>query len=446
MVIQNLSIMRRIFNKKTFLFTFWIFLLTGSLIAQTDSVYTKAYLERSTKFAWLTYGGDLLNLSGGTTRFLQNNTVQSTSFSSTTLPRLTIGGIHFWGHADFYVTFPLSFLAFQNEPDGFSDFSYLQGIETGARIYPWKLQAKRISPFVGISFRSMSFSQETEEDQFPYDAPIYERMIAPLQFGLTYTSNKFHITASSYYQFRDNFDYFISPTQSANISVDPLSFNISILRYVDSDRHYRQDKTVRNLNAQHRVLEKENRLSAWYFGIGPSAGLQLSKSSFLRENYPALYNDFSGGFMPDLTFGRYFHKPDLNVGVSYRTLGDRMEGYNAEVNIRRHSFMLEVYSYLFNWLGFAPFLGATGSVESLRTDVNGIEFRDTKPALGVIFGWDIRVTNTGTSLLRTNLRWIPSLHQDISGEKMRFNHLEFNFIQWVHFIGRKKAYLKYRKK
>ena len=105
--------------------------------------------------------------------------------------------------------------------------------------------------------------------------------------------------------------------------------------------------------------------------------------------------------------------------------------------------MIEAYKNLFNYLGFVPFVGFTGSIENLTTTVNGFAYSETKPAVGVIFGWDIRVTKTGTSLLRTNLRWIPDLHMTIDGKKMMFNQLEFNFIQWVQFIGRKKVYQKY---
>jgi hypothetical protein len=107
--------------------------------------------------------------------------------------------------------------------------------------------------------------------------------------------------------------------------------------------------------------------------------------------------------------------------------------------------MLEAYKNLFNWLGFVPFAGVTVSLEHLRAEVNNRLYRESKPALGFIFGWDIRVTKTGTNLLRTNLRWIPDLHLDIEGERLMFNHnhLEFNFIQYVHFIGRGKVYEQY---
>ncbi|MEM9671321.1 MAG: hypothetical protein AAF992_01925 [Bacteroidota bacterium] len=432
--------------KKAYFLPFCFYLLSYAQAQVDTTVYSQEYIERSTKFAWFTLGGDILMLSGGDTDFLQDGTLRNTSFSNTFIPRITLGGIHFWGYADFYVTFPLSLLSWQNTPTVFEELSYSQGIETGMRIYPIKLQPDRVSPFVGLSFRSLSYQHTLEEGEYTEGGARYRRMIAPLQFGATYTTDKYLISASAYYQFQDEIDYYISPTQTGTTTFEPFSFNVSLLRYWDTDGFMRNPKVVRNLNEQHHVLVKENRLSTWYWGLGPSAGLQISRSGYLERNFPYLYDDYFGGFMPDITFGRFFNKPDMNVGVSFRTLGDRLTGFDTEIRLRRYSFMLESYKNLFNWLGFVPFAGVTGSVENLRANVNGTEYQETKPALGLIFGWDIRVTKTGTSLLRTNLRWIPDLHLEIEGEKMMFDHLEFNFIQWVQFIGRKKAYEKYRTK
>lgn len=109
----------------------------------------------------------------------------------------------------------------------------------------------------------------------------------------------------------------------------------------------------------------------------------------------------------------------------------------------RHSFMLEAYKNIFNYLGFVPYVGVTGSIENLTTTINGIAYSETKPAVGIIVGWDIRVTKTGTNLLRTNLRWTPNLHMNIQGKKIMYDQIEFNFIQWVQFIGRKKVLQKH---
>ncbi|MEQ8927346.1 MAG: hypothetical protein RLO81_16115, partial [Fulvivirga sp.] len=158
-----------------------------------------------------------------------------------------------------------------------------------------------------------------------------------------------------------------------------------------------------------------------------------------KKNFSFFQDDYSAAILPDFSFGRFFSKPDLNINLSYRTYGDKYEGFNSEIKIRRHSIGIESVKFLFNYHGFVPFVGPILSYENLKTTVNNIEYKDDKLALGITFGWDIRVTKTGSSLLRTNLRYYPNLHMNIEGEKMMFDHIEFNFIQWVQFIGRKKA-------
>jgi hypothetical protein len=411
--------------------------------AQKDSVYTYRYIDRSTRFGWTTLGGDVLTLQGGKAQFQRGAELGSARITPTFIPRLTIGGVHFWGHADFYVTFPLSFLAQQEVPTSFSSMQHLEGIETGARVYPFALKPASIRPFVGVSMRLKTYSHETSDDNNRFGGADFQRMVSPLQVGASYATDKYIISLAAHHVFMQKARYYDAPGTPVDITFEPWSFNISYLRYWDTDKGMRGRKSVAVLNRMHEILEKENRLSAWYWGVGPSAGLQTSRSPFLRSNFAYLYNDYFGGFMPDITFGRFFSKANANVGVSYRTIGDRVEAFDTRIRLRRHSYMLETYKFLFNWLGFAPYAGVTTSIEQLSVNVNGVRYSDTKPALGLIFGWDIRVTETGTNTLRTNLRYIPNLHLDVNGEAMMFDHLEFNFIQWVQFIGRKKAYKKY---
>ena len=435
------------FSLKIVLAVALLCLLSARTPAQTaDTVYTQEYLSKSTRFAWLTLGGGLLVNQGGQTDFLANGQATgNTNFGAGVLPRLTIGGIHFWGHADFYVTFPLGFIGAQSRPDNFGALTLRQGIETGARVYPFKLQPGRISPFAGISFRPMRYSHEVNALEYNNGAPGFESIVTPIELGLTYTTNKWLFMASAYYQPNNTeFNYALSTTQTGRTSIEPLSFAVNVLRYWDTDAFMREPKAVRRLNRMHQILKEANHLNSWYWALGPSAGLQMSRSEYLEETHPYLANEFIGGFMPDVAFGRYFYKPDLNVGISYRTFGEQLAAFDTDIQLRRHSVMLESYKFLFNWLGFVPFIGATASIENLRTTVNGQAFVETKPAVGFIVGWDIRVTHTGTSLLRTNLRWVPNLHMEVQGQKMMFDQLEFNFIQWVQFIGRKKTYAQYR--
>lgn len=414
-------------------------LASFTLCSQSDQMYTQSYLDKSTRFAWFTYGGDINYLTGGRTQQLTEGILQNTDFGHTLMPRLTIGGIHFWGHADFYVSFPLSFLTLQGIPAGLEQLEVYQGVETGARVYPLKLRPKRLSPFLGISFRRIRFAQEAQSSVFENGVPSYGRFIHPAQFGLTYTSSRWHISASGYYNFQNTFDYFIAPQVTADVELHPLSFNLSLLRYVDSDRHMRTERAAQQINEDYEVLQKEGLLSTWFWGIGPSAALQRSKSPYLEANFPFFYDEYAASVLPDLSLGRYFHKPDLSASLTYRTYGNTYEGFDDMIQSRRHSIGVESVKFLFNYLGFVPFVGPALTYEHLRASVNQTDYTVQKLAAGITFGWDIRVTRTGSSLLRTNLRYFPNLHMNIEGEKLMFDHLEFNFIQWVQFIGRKKA-------
>jgi hypothetical protein len=422
-----------------------LLLISFTSKAQTDTVYTERYLTKSTTFAATTIGADFLVSGGGTSTFIKNGSSKSADFSAVALPRLSIGGVHFWGHTEFYVNFPLPFLAIKSTPADFDILRYTQGVDCGLKLYPMALKPGRLSPYAGIGFRVLNFQQQLKDEKYKYKAPEFQKTVYPLQVGLTYTTNKYLFAVNGQYQPLTKFSYNTSPSLTGSIKVSPFSFQMSVSKYFDSDKNLRRKEFVSNENNKYKVLQKEKKLSSWYWGIGPSAGLQVSKSPFLQKYYPHLHNEFIGGFLPDITFGRFFNKQDMNMGISYRTMGNTIYGFDDKIRLRRHSFMLEAYKNLFNYLGFVPFAGVTGSVEKLSMNVNGTAYADTKPALGFIFGWDIRITKTGTSLLRTNMRYIPNLHLSINGEKMMFDQLEFNFIQWVQFIGRNKVYKKYRK-
>ena len=406
--------------------------------AVLDTVYSADYLTRSTKFAWTTFGADFLQLSGGSAEYLNNGVLNEADFNGAFIPRLSIGGIHFWGHADFYVRFPLGFLSAQSVPNEFQQFTYFQSVETGARYYPFALRSNALRPYVGLNFRTLSFGFEPRNSGFTVAFPSYQEFIVPLQAGITYASDKYLFSAGIHYQTKRSIRYSLSETQKGSVDFDPISFEFGIMRYVDLDRNARTKEGIIYNNKKHHLLAEKKGLSAFYLGIGPSSFMQLTSNEYLDLNFPHLADDNLSSFAADITAGYYFEKPDLNIGISFRSARAQGKSIDDVIKTRRRSYMVEAYKFLFNYLGFVPYFGLTGSMENLRTEINGEIFETTKPALGFIFGWDIRVVKTETGLLRTNLRYVPGLHMDINGDRMMFDHLEFNFIQYVHFIGRKR--------
>ncbi len=408
---------------------------------QVDSFYTLEKLEKSLSFAQLTFGGDLLGIAGGTVMY-QN---QKLDFGATYQPRLTFGGLHFWGHADFFVTFPIG-LRLNNTPDFADKFKNVEGLETGFKIYPFALKPGKLRPYVGMSFQSREFSYENKGGEFKNGAPKFHSYISPIQLGLTYCTSKFLFSCGMRYNWKNQFDYYYAEGSTARIRQNPVNFSISILRYFDSDIGMATPKQVDQENIKLHLLKKYNRLSSWYLGIGPSAALQMSKSAYIQEKYPFLNNQqLNSTLIPDLTFGYYFSKLDANVGASSRIMFFKAKAFDTDLRILRGSISIEAYKFLFDYHGFVPYVGPMLSYESLILRENGkMISQQNKPALGIVFGWDIRVTQTGTSLLRTNLRYTPNLSMTVDNKKLMFDHLEFNFIQWVHFFGRGKVYSNHR--
>ena len=120
--------------------------------------------------------------------------------------------------------------------------------------------------------------------------------------------------------------------------------------------------------------------------------------------------------------------------------------FDTKVTMNRTSLAIEGFKFLADYHGFVPFVGPSIMIDKLNYTENGTSVNQTKPVVGLVFGWDIRVSSTSSSVLRTNLRWAPNHHLKVNDNKVMFDHLEFNFIQYVHFIGRNNIYRKYTTK
>jgi hypothetical protein len=410
-------------------------------VTQVDTIYTLQKLKKATSFATMTMGGDLLSIPGGTMNINGNKTNLSNSF----MPRFNIGATHFWGHADFYVTFPL-ISSFSTKPAGVLKYSFKESVETGAKVYPWPIKKDRLRPYMGISFQPQIFKITTLESQ--YGGAENETFITPIHLGLTYATSKYLVNFGVRHNSKVNYDYYIDKSRIAQIKTSPITFNFSIFRYFDVDRSAANKNFVDQSNIKHYLLKKHNKISTWYVGVGATTALEMSKSSYFKKIHPYFNNDMTNSFIsPEISFGRYLHGADMNINASFRFFNWNLKAFDTKANMKRTSLALEPYKFLFDYHGFVPFIGPSLNIEKLSYNENNNELsKEKKLALGIVFGWDIRVTQTSTSLLRTNLRYIPNHHLKIGAEKIKFDHLEFNFIQYIHFFGRTKIYKQYTKK
>jgi hypothetical protein len=118
-----------------------------------------------------------------------------------------------------------------------------------------------------------------------------------------------------------------------------------------------------------------------------------------------------------------------------------LNAFDFSQTLLRKSITLEVFRFWADYHGFAVFAGPAFSYEKLRVE----ETHGNQSNLGVkegwrpgiTLGWDIRPNRLQSWYLRTNIRYFPGMHVSMpSHQKIRFDQMEFNFIQLVIFPGR----------
>lgn len=413
------------------------------LTGQIDTVFRVEVMKKNTDFASLTIGLDMMAIGKGSFGSGSSQVTTPAQFR----PGITIGGVHFWGHADFYVTFPIG-PNFGKRPENTTKFVNRESVETGFKFYPLALKVNTLRPYIGMSFQPFTYRIEQKNNATEFGGARYSGFVSPVQLGLTFTGKKFLFSAGARYNWRNRFDYYLSPENIVPVTISPWNFNIGFIRYMDTDKGYSSEKSVDQLNKKHYVLTKEKAFDSWYIAFGPSAALQMSRSPYLKKNVPYQYDQMIfSGFVPEVAVGRYFHKGRYNVNMAARYMSQHIKAFDTKIQVTRSSLALEAYHFLFNYRGFVPFVGPSLNLEYMTLDhKDKLKVTDTKLALGIVFGWDINLSDVETSLLRTNLRYMPGLHLKVGGEKMMYDYLEFNFIQYVYFFNRVSTFKKYRKK
>ena len=130
---------------------------TSQVWAQNNSVSIFPKKQRL-DFAKMYFEGGTTYIPSFTGKQLADGQLNSFEHSATLNSYLTWGAFHFWGHTEFYVTFPLNQLTLnKNDQMG---HQLLHSVATGARIYPWAMKEGKIrrlhrfyskSPFIAFS-------------------------------------------------------------------------------------------------------------------------------------------------------------------------------------------------------------------------------------------------------------------------------------------------------
>lgn len=376
------------------------------------------------RFAQLNVGVDVGVNPGANTQSWSN---QPGGWERSALPnqmmgRLIIGGTHFWGHADFFIAFPV----YQLQKQG-----YRERVETGFRFFPLAIENKTFRPYLGISHRVMSFSAGEGGTDFAHRLP--------LSAGLYYNRGGHLFEAGLSYTHRNSIEYAFSPIQVLQAQMPTLGLRIGykwmLETTLSAEKDWQNGRTQRLTD----TLGKLGSLDGFTFGIGPSVGFFLADAKGLEAGLP---QHRISNIYPELMAGYYWNQADIQASVVYRGYRSTTAAYGLEQQLRRRAITLEAYKFLGDYHGFVPFVGPALSYESwsAETKVNGAmvaegEFQGVKP--GLTFGWDIRPNRLQFFYLRTALRWFPNMKlQQNNGVSFSLDQLEVNFIQLVILPGR----------
>lgn len=415
------------------------FIFTIGLVFKLSAQpYVEGNHDKRYSFAQTVMGLDFEYIpSSGKASFLTTDgALQKYTFNDMLRPRFTISGLHFWGHAEFYVTIPFGNLLDRKVSEAV--FNYSNSVETGLKYYPWRIEQHQLRPYIGCSLNTVSFQQTIRaESQGAY----LLKARTPLHFGCTFNYKNSLLELGGTFYPRNRLQYYVSQTQQAEIKTPPLSFRLAYKFYFDTTTS--ASKGWKNGYYQQKADEigATKQLDGLSLAIGLSSIFFVKKSSYNSNDRPFLEQHRSGNVFFDLGLGYYFYKNDIHLNLAYRASSSKLQAYGVSQQIRRKSMAIEAFKFLGDYHGFVPFIGPVLSYENLQANEveNGttqFDLEKNKLRPGIVFGWDIRPHRLLAWRLRTNLRYFPNLSLEIeNGKKLSFDNLEFNFIQFVYYPG-----------
>ena len=414
---------------KSILFFIIFFSYAGSIIAQP---YVTGGKTRH-RFAQLTIGVDnrlFLNDGSESSSFNSSGDIEKFTLKNQDEVRIVVGGIHFWGHADFYVAFPVA---------SFGKSGFSTEIELGGKYFPWRIESGKIRPFIGTAILTAQFKQDNGASQF--------RNLYPITGGFVFTYKKHLFELGSGYIFNHKENYYISPATSVQIKTQPFWISLSYKFMIDftlpEEKDWLSGKTKKITDS----LAAKHRLDGLTIAIGPSASFYLRSSPHNKSIAPYIDNHKISNIFPEFGIGYYLCKPDLQFNFAYRSVKSKLDAYDFSQEAIRKSLTFEICKFICDYNGFDPYIGPAVSYEWLDvTEINQSGITSNQKwegvKLGLTFGWEIRPTKTMFLYLRSNLRYFPNLKVKMNDSKYVYlDQLEFDFFQLVFFpqrIGIKK--------
>ncbi len=378
--------------------------------------FAKTYFGVSSNIIPGSVSGKYLDENGNIQKFTRNGFVS---------PAINIGATHFWGYADLIVSINTADIKFGK--DDIENYLSLNTF-TGFRVYPFPSKEKTIRPYIGYQFSPFTYQQKDINDKnFKYS-----QVKSVFNAGIGVQTKNLYFTLEYGRILNSAFDTYLSrtvkstdkfPSQMLSLG---LNYMLETTKMVDDDNH-------REAN----TLFSQSNKWGLFVGLGPSSVFPMRSSEYVTDLYPFLNDRSFPNIFPEFSLGYEFSKSNFALAAAFRPIKQTRKAYDFEQEIKRNSFNLEAYKFLFDYHGFVPFIGFGTSYEQIKlneTDNNVVKTNKSfnKISPNFVFGWDIKPSQKGdTWVLRTNLRYYPWLDIENEGKKISLQQLEFNFIQLV---------------
>ena len=335
------------------------------------------------------------------------------------LTAFTLGGLHYWGHADFYLSFPLNSLG---DDERFSP----KGVETFFRYFPWQLNNKQARPFLGAGFGFASYENQEPREKFPRTAKV----VTPLQLGLSYRIDPLILDVGISHTPNSELVYYRTETETQELDWEDNSYFLGLKAVFDTTR----GTDIRKNQPLERGFYAYGGIgfsSAWQWGA-PNSQYVEKQSPYLdvAEN-PFLFYEWTLGFIA---------KRKTNVGwrsmlqLAYRPMEKEARAFGTQHSYKRTAYSLDFLESYGDFHGFVPYVGVSWNIDRLEFMTNedgGERVREEHRHFGLVGGWDILPRLDSRWFLRTNLRWYAHTDLNYQGQRVSFPNFEFNFIQLI---------------
>lgn len=400
----------------------------GSVCAQ---IYNTEGKNRYT-FAQSTFGYDFeFTPAGGYAYYRNNGNLEKVKLGNVVSPTISITGLHFWGHAEFFTGFSVGQISLAKNGD---EFKFKRSAATGGKYFPLALQTGKLRPYIGSALSSYAYQQA--------NGSKYRRAENPWLLGATYLFKRGLLEVGAIYHYQNKLNYYISLTERVRMRVPQVSFNIDYKYFFDLSKNSIRREREGELKEELAWMTERKALNTLSVAAGPAYSFFTAQSSYNKKTKPFLDDHQITNIFPDIGLGYYLYKPDLLINFSWRFYTSRLEAYGFKQTANRHSLAIEVLKFIGDYHGFVPFVGLIASREQwrVREVENAIETFN-KPssflAPGINVGWDIRATRTDWWSVRTNIRYFPTLKMNMgNGQSLSLQQIELNFLQMVLYPNR----------